>query len=149
MNINVTLWWRVGLGFTVGTIAGSAFLLVYLSWRKSNDHPPVFYPAAANLAGHWEGQESFGTTFVVNRQADGNFTGQWDFRRSATPHQPPVVDAAGRFAVSGSSYAYYFTRSSDPAWLDRPPLVRTLRDCTPQELNYDLEAGNGSRELKK
>ena len=149
MNINVTWWWRVGLGFVVGTIMGSAFLLIYLSWRQSNDHPPLFYPNPADLAGRWEGQESFGTTFVVERKADGNFTGKWDFSRSTTPHQPPVVDATGRFAVGGSSYGYYFTQSSDPAWLNRPPVVRTLRDCTPSELNYDMEAGNGGRELKK
>ena len=147
--MKLEMWWPVALGFAAGAMIGSAVLLADLAWHRSHDHPPSFTPSTADLTGRWEGTEHSGTTFVVDRQADGSFTGKWDFSRSVTPHQPPVVDAAGRFAVSGPSYGYYFTRSSDPAWLNRPPVVRTLHDCTATELKYDIEADDSGRELKK
>ena len=60
-----------------------------------------------------------------------------------------TVTSEGRFSVNGSSYGYYYTKSSDSSWLNAPPTVYTLRDCTPTELNYFVEEGNPCRELKK
>ena len=147
--MNLTLWWRLALSFVVGTMAGSAFLFIYLNWRQANDHPPPFTPHRTDLVGHWEGQESWGVTFMIDRRADGTFTETRDFRRADASRQPATVTAEGRYAVDGTSYGFYYTRSSDPAQVNQPPVVVVLHDCTPTELNYFMAEGNGCRELKR
>lgn len=148
-GVNIPLWWRLAVSFVVGTVAGSTFLFIYLTWRRSHDHPPLFTPRPADLVGRWEGQESWGTTFVVTRRADGTFTETRDYSRADVSHQPPTATAEGRYAVDGTSFGFYYTKSSDPARLNQPPVVVVLHDCTPTELNYSMDEGNGCRELKK
>ena len=143
------VWWRVALAFVAGTLIGSAFLLVYLAWRQPQDHPPAFAPQMADLVGDWEGQENYGTTYTVTRRADGTFSESRDSSRSSAPTQPPVIASEGRFAVDGTSYAFYYTKSGVPAWLNRPPTILTLHDCIATRLNFPLAAGKGGRELKK
>ena len=147
--MKLEMWWPVAVGFAAGAMVGSAVLLLDLAWHRSHDHPLPYTPRTADVVGRWEGEENFGTTFVVTRKADGTFTETRDSSRSGTPTSPPVVTLEGRYAVAASSYGYYYTKSSDAAFLNQPPVVGTLHDCTPTELNYAMGERNGAREIKK
>ena len=142
-------WWPVALGFAAGAMVGSAVLLADLAWHQSHDHPPPYTPPPADLVGRWEGTETFGTTFVVTRQPDGSFTETRDSGHSNAPTHPPVITSQGRYAANGLGYSFYYTGSDDASWPNRPPKVFVLYDCTPTELKYMIDDGNGCRELKK
>lgn len=73
-------------------------------------NPPL---TSADLVGTWEGEEGWGTRFVITRNADGTFTESIDSSRASVPSSPPHVTAKGRWTLVGSKYSITYTERSD------------------------------------
>ncbi|HEY8903973.1 MAG TPA: hypothetical protein VIM48_09700 [Chthoniobacterales bacterium] len=102
------------------------------------------------LVGNWNGEESWGTKWKISRKSDRTFSQLIDFRESDVPHNPPVVRAEGRFfIIDGSMYGYFYTKSSDPRFLDASSIIRKIEFKTPDRLTYQLSDGNWVTECRE
>lgn len=101
------------------------------------------------LIGSWHGKESWGTTYVITRNADGSFLEDTDYNHADVLHDPPNVHSEGRWAVSGQYYSFYYTRSSDPSLASRPPAIAKITTANKTEIEYTLDEGNPRIEKQK
>jgi hypothetical protein len=104
---------------------------------------------AVDLVGRWKGKESRGTTFVITRHADGTFSEVTNFEQADVPHTPSIVSSEGRYFLVGPYYGRYYTKSSEPSWTEREPMIFAIQTFTPTELTYFVEEGDGCREVKQ
>jgi hypothetical protein len=101
------------------------------------------------LTGKWAGTETRGATYTMDRKSDGTFTEFHDYTHYNAPHPPLIVTSSGSWSLSGSQYAYYYTKSTDSSLLGRGPWIRTITTVSPTEFTYVESEGNEVREKKE
>lgn len=108
--------------------------------------PPL---TSADLVGTWEGDEGWGTRFVITRKTDGTFTESIDSSKSDVPSHPPLITAKGRWTLVGSKYSIIYTERAD----DFPNLGKSFSfEITPQSrthFSYLEQEGNPVTEQKQ
>jgi len=106
---------------------------------SSNQSQPI---ARDSLTGTWSGKESWGTTHIITRNADGSFLEDTDSRHADVPHDPSTVHSEGYWALAGRYYSYYYTKSSDPSFISRPPIIVEIAMKSDTEISYTMDEGN-------
>jgi hypothetical protein len=113
---------------------------------SSESAPPI---TPADLVGTWRGKESWGTTFVIVRKADGSFTEECDTSHADAPHRPATIHTEGFWSVTGNTYAQYFTSSSESGWVNRPPALISNMTLKGTTFTYFPEEGNSCTEKRE
>jgi len=102
-----------------------------------------------SLIGTWSGKESWGTTRIITRNADGSFLEDTDFNHADVLHDPAIVHSEGYWALAGQYYSYYYTKSSDPSFISRPPIIVKIAMKNDTEIGYSMDEGNPYTEKRK
>jgi len=148
------------LYFIVGAVLSFTLLSILWAWNAYNDfrinhvvqeqfESKLKQPLkTGDLVGIWHGDESWGTTYLINRKPDGTYTEVMNRKHADVAPRPYIVKSKGYWSIWNTQYSYYETETSAPP-VDHRPLTFTILDFKPGELEYMADEGDGTTEHKE